>query len=412
MWGIPATVKADYTINNALREWPEQFPMILKHLLHISLISSSFTNTLGHFNGTPDGLFPEPDHVMHVFEADLDGLEAREWVNWDATVRVFYLWTKLRLYSFAMLFDSCSDGLPEAIRRDGEAYSASRGFTTANRTIDIACAIADGAIVQIRKSDNTEMALPQPLQTRPWTGFERAALVYAVMFLLKITRFSTFPTRSKLSDNTIRKALTALQADRTPLKHDMVSRVCDIIEFVCRLADRYVREDGAHTSSYQDPGVRNDRFGESSLLSRSIGRVRSRMSQNLAHDIMRSALSRFEGEEGRRKYPYSSKNSLNASAGTTGENKRGPTEMSLDEPSRTTSFDDHEDVDVADASMSLPVVDDGIEVEARFGPFVPGGGIGSNAFNSYASSLPPNDIFWTDWDLSFTDLYAQDWEPH
>lgn len=373
--------------------------MILKHLLYISLISASFTNTLGHFSGTPDGLFPEPDHVMHVFEADLDGIDAREWVNWDDTVRVFFLWTKLRLYSFAVLSDSSSDVSPEVIRRDGEAYSTSRGFSTATRTIDIACAIADGATVQPRKSDNTELALPRPIQSRPWTGFERAAVVYAVMFLLKITRFSTFPTRSKLIDNTIRKALTALKADRTPLKHDMVSRVCDIIEFVCRLGDCDIRDDGVRASSYQDPGVSNHRFGGSSLLSRSIGRVRSRMSQNLAHDIMRSALSRFEGEEGRRRYPYSSKDSLNANAGTRG--------MTVDEPSRTTTFDDHED-----ASLSLPLVDDSIETDARFGPFVPGAGIGSNAFNSYASSLPPNDIFWRDWDRAFSDLYAQDWGLH
>ncbi|OQU99615.1 Fungal specific transcription factor domain-containing protein [Cladophialophora immunda] len=389
--GVPSTFKVDHSINQALREWPERMPMILKPLLQMSFISFSFTNILGHFEGAPDGLLPEPDHIIQVFDADLDALERREWDEWDPSVLVLWLWTKLRLYSFAVASEPSDPEHDGAIHHGREGYYTSRGFSIATRTIEIVCAILDPSNPPKQKSQTSPGVMSGGLspQNRPWTGFERAALVYAVMFLLRVTRFSQFPVQRDVADNTIRKALVALKADRTSLKHDSVSRACDIIEFVCQLPDPRIQEQHMEEPDSRGPG-RPPR-PEGSPGSRPTGRVRSRMSQNLAFDIVRCALARFASEEGQRKYPY-------ASGGRQKGQDKGSREKSPGASSHPTTCDND--------YVSLAAMDEAIAADARLGPLVFPSGIASSASNPYASNLQPGDIFWTDWDLAFTDLYS------
>ncbi|KAK5453520.1 hypothetical protein LTS15_006705 [Exophiala xenobiotica] len=356
----------------------------------MSLISSSFTNLMGHSEGAPDGLLPEVGHIMQVFDADLDALEGREWDEWDPSVQVLWLWTKLRLYSFAVASDPSDPEQDEAIHHGREGYYTSRGFSIATRTIEIACAVLNPSKPTKQKSKTSpgEMSGCLSPPSRPWTGFERAALVYAMMFLLRVTRFSKFPVQRDVADNTIRKALVALKADRTSLKHDSVSRVCDIIEFVCQLPDQRIQEQ--HIDEPGSRGADRHHRPEASVRSRPIGRVRSRMSQNLTFDIVRYALARFESEEGQRKYPYAS------GGGQKGQDNSSESPGASSRPA--TGNNEY---------VSLAAMDDAVAADARLGPFVFPSGMASSASNSYASNLQPGDIFWTDWDLAFTDLYSQ-----
>ncbi|KAL2844809.1 fungal-specific transcription factor domain-containing protein [Aspergillus pseudoustus] len=274
--GIPSTMKIDNTILNSLGPWSSPLPLAISDHLQVSYKCFSFSGILGHYEGTPDGLLPNPMPIIESFGADLNALESAKWESWGLTTRLSFLCTKLHLFSYSLTVQNADHHAdsPALLPDPRSARYLSEAYITAIRLVETCCGgtlFTNSATTQAITSDEF---LP-PKVGRCWTIFERSALIYAVLFLLRLTRLTpnnNFPQIR--SDNAIRQATTFLRSCSV-FKDDHFSRLCDILDYICDT------ESGG-----------NDGSSPASWLADDLG-VRSRMSSNIVFDAILRAKARF-----------------------------------------------------------------------------------------------------------------------
>ncbi|KAL2823385.1 hypothetical protein BDW59DRAFT_148809 [Aspergillus cavernicola] len=280
--GIPSTLKLDHTLLHSLGTWPAPLPASIRDLLQVAYRSFSFSGILGHYEGTADGLLPDPIPIIESFEADLNSLETTNWELWDLTTKMSFLGTKLHLYAYNLTAKHHTFSSPQLPDRRSQYYF-SEAYATAIRLIQTWCAAL---------SSTTPIAIPATLVTKPsfsklarsWTIFEKLSLTYAVLSLVKFTMLSpTTNSHDINTDNAIRQALTFLKSCSV-FKDDHFSRLCDIIEYICHL-------DGSSSNSNS-----NSNNGSPSKLSSCNynPEVRSHMSSNVLLNVVLRAKERFE----------------------------------------------------------------------------------------------------------------------
>lgn len=259
-------------------------PTALTDLLQISYKSFSFSAILGHYEGSPDGLLPDPMPIVESFGSDLNALEAAKWESWSLTTRLSFLCTKLHLYAYSLTIPSAehrslsSTSLPD--RRS--PHYLSEAYTTAIRLVQACCGGTSSANPVTRPAIMSE-ALSYPNLARCWTIFEKFALTYAVLFLLRLTKLTPTNNFHQIrTENAIRQATTFLRSCCV-FKDDHFSRLCDILEYICAIDSS--GNDGPSSASWltDEPGVR------------------SRMSSNLVFDAILRAKERFQRGHA---YPY------------------------------------------------------------------------------------------------------------
>ncbi|KAJ5595466.1 uncharacterized protein N7459_001674 [Penicillium hispanicum] len=281
--GMPSTLKLDHTILQSLGSWPASLPTSIRDLLQVAYKSFSFSGILGHYEGAPDGLLPDPMPIIESYGADLNALETANWELWDLPTKMSFLGTKLHLYAYNLTAKHHAiSSLPIPDRRSH--YYFSEAYTTAIRLIRTWCgpqsptqtAATPGTLI-------SELSLSN--LARSWTIFEKLSLTYAVLSLLKLTKLSPITNSHDINtDNAIRQALAFLKSCSV-FKDDHCSRLCDIIEYICHLDSTGSTDDGSPSSS----------------SSHNTPEVRSHMSSNVLLDVVLRAKERFQRNGG---YPY------------------------------------------------------------------------------------------------------------
>jgi hypothetical protein len=272
--GIPSTVKVDHSILRAVQEKRTPYPRSITDLLHISYKSFSFSELLGHYGGTPDGLLPDAIPMIESIETDLNALEAANWDSWSLTSKTCFLNHKLFLYSYTLTTPhSSSHSLSTLPPGYKTTYFLSRIYTTSIRLINTWCSSVSASPL------NPSMSSGADSIGRSWTIFERNALIYAVMLLLHLAELS--PTASDglrddsvTTNNAIRSVLTYVKP-HSVRDDDIFARICEIIEITCSLENQPRDNPPRDSSSPAHPQT----FPE----------VRSRMSSNLSYTVARRA---------------------------------------------------------------------------------------------------------------------------
>lgn len=289
--GVPSTLKLDHSILQALTTWPASLPASIRDLLQVAYRSFSFSGILGHYEGAADGLLPDPIPIIKAFEADLNALEASNWMSWDLTTKMSFLGAKLHLYSYNLTAQGRNFSSPQ-LPDSRSSYYLSRAYTTAIRLIQTWCA-ATGTSPSSSSSTTTRLVTEPsfPELARSWTIFEKTSLAYGVVLLLKLTKLS--PTTSHhdipiTTENAIREALTFLKSCSV-LKDDHFQRLCDVVEYICHLDSRSNNNNGSLLD-----------FSATAAPSNS--EVRSRMSSNALFNVILRAKERFHRSN---KYAYS-----------------------------------------------------------------------------------------------------------
>lgn len=246
----------------------------MRDLLQVFYRSFSFSGILGHYEGTADGLLPDPMPIIESFGADLNALETANWESWNMTTKLSFLCTKLHLYAYSLTTEHrtlSSSRLPDQrfIRYFSEAY------TTAIHLIETWC----GALPSTESTATSAISAGEPSfpkLSRCWTIFENFALTYAVLSLLKLTKLTpTNHFHEIKTENAVRKAATFLKSCSV-FKDDHFSRLCDILEYICRI----------------DSNSNNGSASEFSSTDNT--EVRSRMSSNILFDAILRAKERFQ----------------------------------------------------------------------------------------------------------------------
>ncbi|OKL58168.1 hypothetical protein UA08_06411 [Talaromyces atroroseus] len=279
--GIPSTVKLDHSILRAVQEKRTACPRSITDLLQIAYKSFSFSELLGHYGGTPDGLLPDAIPMIESIENDLNTLEAANWDSWCLTAKTCFLNQKLFLYSYSLTTPhSSSHSLSTLPPGYKTTYFLSQIYTTAIRLINTWC-----SSVSVSPSDSST-STPSESIGRSWTIFERNALIYAVMLLLHLAELSTNANDDLREDsvtrnNAIRSVLTYVKP-HSVRDNDIFARICEIIEITCSLENQ--------------PGGNMPRDSPSPAQSKPFPEVRSRMSSNLSYTVARRARMRRENK--------------------------------------------------------------------------------------------------------------------
>jgi hypothetical protein len=312
----------DHNILQALEDWPEAMPIALKHLLQLSFKSYTINSMLGYNQGIADGLLPSPFTVLESLETDLNMMETQQWNDWDITPRAVFLGIKLQLYSYAWTARNTQWPHIGSFHDQKDIYYTSQAYTTAIRLINIWCGEAGGdqpTSLPISNSSTQAMASSRPTTFR--TRFESQYFIYAVSFLVRITKIAQSDPDSVTTDNTIRKALTLLK-DQSTLKYDQFRRISDVIEYVCRNPGN-----GSGTGMAHDSDDLNNKIPGGP-------HVRSRMSFNVVGEVVQYAKKRFGG---RQPYPEVS---LTIDSDATVHFEPPPEYQASQDPSDTTFLND------------------------------------------------------------------------
>lgn len=193
-------MKLDHTILTSLGNWPDYLSTSMRDLLQVAYRSFSFSRILGLYEGTADGLLPDPIPIIESSEADLNALETANWESWGLTTKIFFLGTKLHLYAYNLTAKHKAVSLTQ-LPDQRSSYYFSEAYKTAIRLIQTWCTPEP-----IEKTTTTSAS-------RSWTIFERLSLTYAVFVLLNLTKLSPASnSRDINADNAIRQASAFLKS--------------------------------------------------------------------------------------------------------------------------------------------------------------------------------------------------------
>lgn len=250
--GVPATVKVDNSILDALSSHPSWLPSTLEQHLRIAYQSFQFCHTLGHHDLTSTGSFPNPVPIIRMFDVNLRALELHPGSEWTTSTEIAFLNAKLQLYSFA--------------------YAASTSESTSAGASGLASWASDIlAQAYLSAVKLIQTACNAPTEVPFWTSSIRNSVTYAVFFLIKL---STSPQHHFVDDITARNSISQawnLLRGSSNTHHDHLSRVCAIIEYLSKCNETEVKHGSPVT-------------------------VTSRMSANLQYDAIWRARQRFSKE--------------------------------------------------------------------------------------------------------------------
>ena len=235
-------VVADHSILEALANKPAWLPDAMYHQLHIAHQGARFCNVLGNCEMTAAGLLPNPAPIIQMFDRELRAQEARFASSWRNNEYIFFLATKLQLYSFAL----AATGLESTNSAERQAETFSHAYLTAMNLL--------------------QSALDLSAELPYWTEHQLRNIVDAVFFLLKLGGASYEFVDEAAAKNAIGQVWQLLR-NRSHIEDDRASRVCSVIEYLSH--NRWKRETNASVN------------------------IKSRMAGNLAIDSAWCARDRF-----------------------------------------------------------------------------------------------------------------------
>ncbi|KAI9690322.1 MAG: hypothetical protein M1822_009283 [Bathelium mastoideum] len=214
-----------------------------------------------------DGLASDPFSLIEICDMEYNLLEHHSTAAWNRGLMVIDLGSKLQTYTYALMHFR-SHETPSHLNREKNSAQItgylSRGKRLAMDIIELYC------LEKSRTSfyrNNPPSEAPQSAdQPAHWTIFETQSLCFAVIYLLKITKFWQIDTDTVSTDS----ALSSVWNIFHPLartKEDYYSRVCDIIKYILKV----------DWSSCKDEPIM----------------IRSRRGANLAFDMLLRARNQF-----------------------------------------------------------------------------------------------------------------------
>ncbi|KAJ5610204.1 Transcriptional regulatory protein LEU3 [Penicillium lagena] len=261
----------DHSIVEALGPKPSWLPDAIYHQLHIAHHGTKFCNVLGNNETTSTGLLPRPAPLIQMFEGELRAREVRFASVWQTNEYIFFLATRLQLYSFALTpagLDATDDLL------SAEKYN--EFFAHAYLT----------AMSLLQSGLQSSAELPY------WPEHQYRYLLDAVLFLLKLIECSCEFVDEAAARNVISQIWQLLRT-QSKAEDDRMSRFCAIIEYLSR-----------NRSNKGSPSVK----------------VRSRVAGNLTIDSAWRARDRFsETVKAQRPADYTSAAALERSMRSDGQ---------------------------------------------------------------------------------------------
>jgi hypothetical protein len=213
---VPATLKADNAVLDALGGRSRKLPKVMESQLHIAYISSKYSTLLGQYEGSSTGLLPAPHTLVRALDAELSILQNRYSETWSPATEIAFLGARLSLYAY-VLADSPPNSAPSLEPNEDNIEFIVLGSRAAVRLLHI--------------------VYTSPHELAKGTQHTDYCVVYAVLFLLRI-----FGTAQKaLIDetavwNAISQTWTLLKG-LSKVEHDHMARICTIIEYVTNCAD-------------------------------------------------------------------------------------------------------------------------------------------------------------------------------
>jgi hypothetical protein len=211
---VPATIgKSDNTILRALGDRPSEFADPMGSYLQITHISSRYSTLLGQSENDSTGLLPDPLPIVRTLDTELGIFQTRNALTWSPTVEITFLGARLNLYSYA-LANITLNSASASRRGEADAEYVPLSFMAATRLLHLACSFPD--------------------EVRLGTLHMRFCAIYAVLFLLRISRSSH---RNLIHETAAQNAISqtwAVLKKSSEVEGHSFTRVCAIIEYVSK----------------------------------------------------------------------------------------------------------------------------------------------------------------------------------
>ena len=282
--GVPSTLQIDHSILSLVGSPPGWVPPLLVHNLNIAYHNHQACNILGNYDGARTGLHPHPASMIPMFDQSFRALELQMGSEWSPSTERTFLRARLQLYSFALTAISESRSTNASSQAPWISEILAQAYLSASKLIESACSsVAD-----------------MPF----WAADDKKSVSYAVFFLLKLLALTEHHVLDyNATRNSINQAWDLLHGN-SESRHDSLSRVCAIIEYLSR-NEKVLAE---HSSSMI---------------------VRSRMAANLVLDAVWRAKGRFS-QRIRDSRPLDYTSAAQIEGSSSGEEPQGSHQVELD----------------------------------------------------------------------------------
>jgi hypothetical protein len=213
---VPATLKADNAILDALSAPSPKLPKIMESQLHIAYITSKYSTLLGQYEGSSTGLLPAPHNLVRALDTELSILQNRYSETWFPATEIAFLGARLSLYAY-VLTDSTPNSARSLEPKEDDIEFIILGSRAAIRLLHI--------------------VYTSPHELAKGTQHTDYCVVYAVLFLLRI--FGT-AQRALMDETAVWNAIGqtwTLLKGLSKVERDHMARICTIIEYVTNCAD-------------------------------------------------------------------------------------------------------------------------------------------------------------------------------
>lgn len=213
---MPATLRADNAVLQALGARSPNLPKVMENQLHIAYIISKYSNLLGQHENSSTGLLPAPHTLIRAFDTELSIFQSQYSDTWSPDTEIAFLGARLNLYAYALTGGPPNSALSLEPREDNIDF-VSLGSRAAVRLLHI-----------------VHMSPGELAKGTQHTGY---CVVYAVLFLLRILG----TTQKSLVDETaVWNAISqtwTLMKGLSKMERDHMARICTIIEYVTNCVD-------------------------------------------------------------------------------------------------------------------------------------------------------------------------------
>jgi hypothetical protein len=211
MYGLPCLVKPDRSILETIASQPSWLPNSIYHQLGIAHQSGKFCNILGNSELSETGLLPNPALFIRMFDDEFREQETQVASSWRRSDYIYFLVTRLQLYSFAL--SPSGDELDKSLLQERYKEFLLRGYLTAMSLLQ--CGLLSAG------------DLPY------WTTHQTRYMVYGTLFLLKILGGSYDFIDEVAARNVIHRMWELLRSGSHE-KDDHLSRSCAVIDYLSR----------------------------------------------------------------------------------------------------------------------------------------------------------------------------------
>ncbi|KAL4751803.1 hypothetical protein BDW72DRAFT_87758 [Aspergillus terricola var. indicus] len=211
-FGVPSSIRIDHTVLHALNgSIRGVLPTTTMIQLHIALITSKISTSLGECETSATGLTPDPLPFVGVFETELSMIQDRYASEWSPADEVSFLDAQLSLYSYALVQRMATDPLKNLHPTVNQLIT--QGSLTARQLLTVLT------------------AFPDELRKGTFHVFRSAS--YAVFFLLRILGTAPRECIDETGIRNIIRQIFTLMKEMSQTANDRRSqcvRVCRIIE--------------------------------------------------------------------------------------------------------------------------------------------------------------------------------------